>query len=79
MQHIIKKCTLGLSLIIWLQLLNERYTVRAVVSNKRLDLFVQTSFIGVKKEALPRRQVYKPLSTRPKRTAVQLPLIVYHK
>ena len=31
---------------------NERYTVRAVVSDKRLDLFVQTSFIGVKKGSL---------------------------
>ena len=29
--------------------LNGRFTVSAVVSNKRLDLFVQTAFIGIKK------------------------------
>ena len=34
---------------------NGRMNVVAVVSNKRLDLFVQTVFVNVKKETFPRR------------------------
>ncbi len=58
---------------------NGRMNVVAVVSDKRLDLFVQTVYTNVKKETLLRRQVNKPLSIRPKRTVVRLPITVYAK
>ena len=50
---------------------NGRMNVVAVVSDKRLDLFVQAVYTNVKKETLLRRQVNKPLSIRPKRTVVR--------
>ena len=58
---------------------NGRMNVVAVVSDKRLDLFVQTVYTNVKKETLLRRQVNKPLSIRPKRTVVRFPITVYAK
>ena len=57
---------------------NGRMNVVAVVSDKRLDLFVQTIYANAKKETFPRRQVNKPLSIRPKRTVVQFPIGLYH-
>ena len=57
---------------------NGRMNVVAVVSDKRLDLFVQTIYANAKKETFPRRQVNKHLSIRPKRTAVQFPIELYH-
>ena len=45
----------GKPVINFIKELNGRVTVSAVVSNKRLDLFVQTAFIGIKKEIFPHR------------------------
>lgn len=56
---------------------NGRVNLVAVVSDKHLDLFVQTMYAGIKKETLLRRRVNKPPSIRPKRAAVQFPITVY--
>ena len=56
----------------------EGCTVAGVVSDKHLDLFVQTMYLNKKIEALLLRQMNKPLSIRPKRQAVQLLWILYH-
>ena len=50
-----------------------RYSLRRETGEQES---VQTTFAG-KKEALPLRQVNKPLSIRPKRLAVQLQFVVY--
>ena len=54
-----------------------RMTVVGVVSDKHMDLFIQTAYSHKKREPFPRRQMNKPLSIRPKRVVVQIPISVY--
>lgn len=67
----------GRPVINFVKLLEGKVTVTAYVSGKHLALTVQTLFAGIKIGTLPRRQVNKLLSIRPKRTAVQFLITVY--
>lgn len=60
---------------------DSKISIVAYVTDKHLDLTVQTMYAGIKKKAiLPLEQMNEPLPIRPKRTAVQLPLTtIYHK
>ena len=69
----------GKPVIVFEQGTNEKIHVVGVVSDKHLDLFVQTAYMTIKKATYPRRQLNKPLTIRPKRIVVQSPLTVYAK